>query len=173
MNLLNNIFTVGGFTLLSRIFGFIRDLMMARYLGAGMAMDVFAIAFKLPSFFRRLFAEGAFSVAFVPLFSRALGKEVTEESQAAATAFAGRVLSWFLPILLVFLALMEAAMVPIMLGLSGGFDGNQEKFDFLVELGRYAVQIDAYAGIGGHGKVRLPYASDVHRGRGFVAGIGG
>lgn len=137
MSLLKNISTVGGYTLLSRLFGFVRDLMMARYLGAGMAMDVFAIAFKLPNFFRRLFAEGAFSVAFVPLFSRALGKDITAESQAAAEAFASRVLSWFLPILLIFLIIMEAAMVPVMFGLSGGFEGDTDKFNFLVELGRY------------------------------------
>ncbi len=140
MSLVKRISTVGGFTLLSRVFGLIRDFLMARYLGAGMASDAFFIAFKLPNFFRRLFAEGAFSVAFVPLFSRALGKDITPESQAAAEAFASRVFSWLLPILLALLVLMEAAMVPVMLGLTGGFEGDgasAEKFDLVVELGRY------------------------------------
>lgn len=140
MSLVKRISTVGGFTLLSRIFGLVRDFLMARYLGASMASDAFFIAFKLPNFFRRLFAEGAFSVAFVPLFSRALGKDITPESQAAAEAFASRVFAWLLPILLVLLVLMEAAMVPVMLGLTGGFDGDgapAEKFDLVVELGRY------------------------------------
>jgi len=137
MSLLKSISTVSGFTLLSRVFGVVRDLLMARYLGAGMAADAFFIAFKLPNFFRRLFAEGAFSVGFVPLFSRALGKDITPESQKAAEAFAGRVLGWLLPILLIFLIIMELAMVPVMFGLTGGFDGNVAKFDFVVELGRY------------------------------------
>ena len=138
MSLIKRILTVGGFTLLSRIFGLVRDFLMARYLGAGMAADAFFIAFKLPNFFRRLFAEGAFSTAFVPLFSRALGKEITAESQAAAEAFAGRVFSWLLPVLLILLVLMELAMVPVMLGLTGGFEeGAPEKFDLVVELGRY------------------------------------
>jgi len=137
VSLVRSISTVGGFTLLSRIAGFIRDLLMAKYLGAGMAADAFFIAFKMPNFFRRLFAEGAFSVGFIPLFSRLLGKEVTPESKQAALDFAGRVFSWFLPVLIIFLIVMEAAMVPIMLGLTGGFEGDTAKFDFVVELGRY------------------------------------
>ncbi|MFC3053716.1 murein biosynthesis integral membrane protein MurJ [Kordiimonas pumila] len=137
MSLLKGISTVGGYTLLSRVFGVIRDLLMARYLGAGMAADAFFIAFKLPNFFRRLFAEGAFSVGFVPLFARALGKDITPESKAAAEAFAGRVLAWQLPVLLVFLVIMEIAMAPFMLGLTGGFEGDATKFNFVVELGRY------------------------------------
>lgn len=137
MSLAKRISTVGGFTLLSRLFGFVRDMLMARYLGAGMASDAFFIAFKLPNFFRRLFAEGAFSVGFVPLFSRALGKDITPESKQAALDFAGKVFAWLLPILLVFLLIMEAAMVPVMLGLTGGFEGDATKFNLTVELGRY------------------------------------
>lgn len=137
MSMLKNISTVGGFTLLSRIFGFMRDLLMARYIGVGMASDAFFIAFKLPNFFRRLFAEGAFAVGFVPLFSRALGKNITPESQKAAEAFASNILGWLFPILLIFLIIMEAAMVPIMTGLTGWENENPEKFDFVVELGRY------------------------------------
>jgi len=137
VSLAKSISTVGGFTLLSRVFGLIRDLATARYLGAGMAADAFVIAFKLPNFFRRLFAEGAFSVGFVPLFSRALGKDITPESQKAAEAFAGRVLSWLLPVLILFLIIMEVGMAPVMMGLTGGFEGNQTKFNFVVELGRY------------------------------------
>ncbi|GHF15863.1 putative lipid II flippase MurJ [Kordiimonas sediminis] len=136
MSLLRRISTVGGMTLLSRVFGFVRDVLMARYLGAGMAADAFFIAFKLPNFFRRLFAEGAFSAGFVPLFSRKLGKTITAESKADAERFAGQVLAVFLPVLIVFLILMELAMVPIMLGLTGGFEGDTGKFALTVELGR-------------------------------------
>jgi putative peptidoglycan lipid II flippase len=137
VSLVRRISTVGGYTLLSRLFGFVRDVLQARYLGAGMAADAFVIAFKLPNFFRRLFAEGAFSVGFVPLYARLLGRDVTAESQTAANEFAGQVFSWLLPILLVFLLIMEAAMVPVMFGLSGGFGGDTAKFDLAVELGRY------------------------------------
>lgn len=137
MRLAAAISRVGGLTLLSRLFGFIRDLLMARYLGAGMASDAFFIAFKFPNFFRRLFAEGAFSVAFVPMFSRLLGKEITEESTARARDFAEQVLAVFLPVLVIFLIIMEVAMTPLMLGLTGGFDGDQVKFNLAVELGRY------------------------------------
>jgi putative peptidoglycan lipid II flippase len=59
--------TVGGFTLLSRILGFVRDILLARYFGAGPVMDAFFVSFKIPNFFRRMFAEGAFSQAFVPV----------------------------------------------------------------------------------------------------------
>lgn len=137
MKLIKRVSEVGGLTLLSRILGFMRDILMARFLGAGMASDAFFIAFKLPNFFRRLFAEGAFSAGFIPVFSKLLGKTITPNSELQAKAFAANVLAWFLPILLIFLIIMEAAMIPVMLGLSGGFDGDTKKFDLLVELGRY------------------------------------
>ena len=70
MSLGRAVATVGGFTLLSRIVGFIRDIVLSAVLGSGAVADAFFVAFKLPNFFRRLFAEGAFSAAFVPLFSR-------------------------------------------------------------------------------------------------------
>ena len=61
--------TVGGYTLASRVLGLVRDILMAAVLGAGPVADAFFVAFKLPNFFRRLFAEGAFNAAFVPVFS--------------------------------------------------------------------------------------------------------
>ena len=72
MSLIKNVGTIGGLTAVSRVFGFIRDMLLARVLGAGLAADAFQLAFTLPNTFRRLFAEGAFSVAFVPMYSRAL-----------------------------------------------------------------------------------------------------
>ena len=68
MSLGRAIATVGSFTLLSRIVGFVRDIVLSAVLGSGAVADAFFVAFKLPNFFRRLFAEGAFSAAFVPLF---------------------------------------------------------------------------------------------------------
>ena len=70
MNLFKSIATFGGFTLLSRITGFFRDMVLANYLGAGMVADAFFVAFKLPNLFRSLFAEGAFTTAFVPMLSQ-------------------------------------------------------------------------------------------------------
>ena len=69
----------------SRILGFIRDILMASVLGAGLIADAFFVAFKFPNFFRRLFAEGAFNAAFVPLF----GERMTKSGRGAALAFAG------------------------------------------------------------------------------------
>ena len=60
---------VGGMTLISRITGFARDMVLARYFGAGMVMDAFFVAFKIPNFMRCTFGEGAFSLAFVPVIS--------------------------------------------------------------------------------------------------------
>ena len=73
MNLVRATGTIGGLTLISRILGFARDVLFARFVGAGLASDCFLIAFRLPNLFRALFAEGAFSAAFVPMFSRTLG----------------------------------------------------------------------------------------------------
>ena len=71
MSILKATAIFGSFTFLSRILGFVRDILMASILGAGIVADCFVVAFKLPNFFRRLFAEGAFSASFVPLFSAA------------------------------------------------------------------------------------------------------
>ena len=64
--MIRNIFTVGGWTLISRITGFVRDVVMAAILGAGPVADAFLVAFRLPNHFRAIFAEGAFAAAFVP-----------------------------------------------------------------------------------------------------------
>ena len=68
-SLFRSVATVGSYTLLSRILGFVRDLVVARTFGADAGTDAFFVAFKIPNFLRRLFAEGAFSMAFVPVFS--------------------------------------------------------------------------------------------------------
>ena len=70
LSVIKSILTVGGWTMVSRVLGFVRDLLIANFLGAGMIADAFFVAFKLPNLFRSLFAEGAFNVAFLPLFLR-------------------------------------------------------------------------------------------------------
>ena len=73
MNLLRAITTVGGYTMLSRVLGFARDILIAAVLGAVSVADTFFVAFRFPDLFRRLFAEGAFAAAFIPIFSSILG----------------------------------------------------------------------------------------------------
>ncbi len=68
--MIGRIFTVGGFTLLSRVTGFFRDVMLAAVLGAGPVADAFFVALRLPNHFRAIFAEGAFNAAFVPAYAR-------------------------------------------------------------------------------------------------------
>ena len=70
MSLIRNVSTIGGLTAISRVFGFARDMLLARVLGAGGVADAWQLAFQLPNIFRRLFAEGAFASAFVPLFNQ-------------------------------------------------------------------------------------------------------
>ncbi len=105
MSLVRNVGTIGGLTAVSRVFGFVRDIMLARVLGAGGVADAWQLAFQLPNLFRRLFAEGAFASAFVPLFNRHMA-----EGESEARRFASEVLAVLLPILVVFGAVMMLAM---------------------------------------------------------------
>lgn len=132
-SLIKSVGTIGGLTMVSRIFGFARDMLLARVLGAGLAADAFQLAFTLPNTFRRLFAEGAFSVAFVPMYSRALHGEGGEE---AAAKFADDVLSVFLWVLLAFSAIMMIVMPGIVWILARDFQEVPGKFDFAVFLSR-------------------------------------
>lgn len=133
MSLLRNVGTIGGLTAVSRVFGFVRDILLARVLGAGLAADAFQLAFVLPNTFRRLFAEGAFSVAFVPLYSRALHGEGGE---AAAERFATNVLAVFVWVLLGFSALAMLAMPAIVWLLAGEYTQVPGKFELAVALSR-------------------------------------
>lgn len=112
MNLLRSVGTIGGLTMVSRLFGFARDMMIARILGAGAAADAWQLAFQLPNIFRRLFAEGAFSAAFVPLFNRRMAEagDDKDKARASSQAFATDVLSVLLPALIGFSALAMIAM---------------------------------------------------------------
>ena len=140
MNLVRATATIGGLTLVSRILGFVRDVLMARFVGAGFASDAFLIAWRLPNLFRALFAEGAFASAFVPMFNRTVGaaeKEGDPEPLAAALRFTEDVLSVLLPILIVFTVLMMVAAAPIVWAMTGGFpDGGADKFALTVALTR-------------------------------------
>jgi putative peptidoglycan lipid II flippase len=136
-SLVRNVGTIGGLTAVSRVFGFVRDMITARVLGAGLAADAWQLAFTLPNTFRRLFAEGAFSVAFVPMYSRALhGAETTEAGEAAADKFAADVLAVFVWVLLGFSAVAMLAMPGIVWLLAREYQGVPGKFELAVSLSR-------------------------------------
>ena len=80
MRLLRSTAIIGSLTLVSRLLGLVRDILIARFLGAGIVSDAFFTAFKLPNVFRRMFAEGAFNAAFVPLYA----KRIEQDGEAAA-----------------------------------------------------------------------------------------
>ena len=89
MRLLKSTAIIGSWTLVSRLLGLIRDILMAKYLGAGVINDALVTAVKLPNLFRRMFAEGAFNAAFVPLYAR----RIEQEGDEAAANFAGQAMA--------------------------------------------------------------------------------
>ncbi|GAA0269319.1 murein biosynthesis integral membrane protein MurJ [Alteraurantiacibacter aestuarii] len=131
MSLVRNVGTIGGLTAVSRVFGFARDMLVARVLGAGMAADAWQLAFTLPNTFRRLFAEGAFSVAFVPMYTRRLGED---DDGAAAQKFASDVLAIFVWVLLGFSAICMIVMPGIVWALAREYQNVPGKFELATNL---------------------------------------
>jgi putative peptidoglycan lipid II flippase len=127
--------TVGSITILSRVLGFARDVLIAAVLGTSAAADAFFVAFRVPNMFRRLFAEGAFDAAFIPLFA----KRLHGEGEEAARAFAGQALAGLMVLLIAFTILGEIAMPWLMLLLAPGFKSDPEKFALAVLLARIAL----------------------------------
>ena len=139
MNLLKATGTIGGLTLLSRVLGLVRDSLFARFIGAGFASDAFLVAFRLPNMFRALFAEGAFSAAFIPMFNK---KVADPEGKGLRDGldFAEAALAVLLPVLLVMTVLLEIFAWPVTFALSGKFNGvSEEQFAYAVELSRITI----------------------------------
>jgi putative peptidoglycan lipid II flippase len=132
MSLLRPVATVGSYTLISRIFGFARDILTAAILGAGPIADAFFVAQRLPNLFRSLFAEGAFSAAFVPLFAGTMA----EHGRESARIFAEEALAVLLAALLGFVLLGEIFMPEVMQVIAPGFSEEPGKFDLAVDLAR-------------------------------------
>ncbi|MGA8760240.1 MAG: murein biosynthesis integral membrane protein MurJ [Stellaceae bacterium] len=132
MSLLRSVATVGSYTLLSRVMGFVRDILTAALLGAGPVADAFFVAQRLPNLFRSLFAEGAFSAAFVPLFAGTMAQQGKE----AARLFAEDALAVLLAALLIFVLLGEVFMPSVMRLIAPGFAEDPEKFALAVALTR-------------------------------------
>jgi putative peptidoglycan lipid II flippase len=132
MALLRSVATVGGYTMVSRILGFVREVLTAAYLGAGPVADAFFVALRLPNMFRSLFAEGAFSAAFVPLFA---GKVATE-GRPAARRFAEDALAVLLVALVLFTVAGEIFAPSILDVIAPGFRAEPGKFALAVDLTR-------------------------------------
>jgi len=122
--------TVGGLTLVSRVLGFVRDILFAWAFGAGWVADAFNVAFRFPNLFRRLFGEGAFNSAFIPLFA----KELEGEGRQSARAFAEEAMSGLVAVLVALTVVAILAMPWLMYLLAPGFSAVPEKFDLAVLL---------------------------------------
>jgi len=135
IRLLRGFATVGGWTLASRVLGFGRDIMIATFLGAGPVAEAFFVAFRLPNMFRRFFAEGAFNMAFVPLFA----KKLEGDGAGEARRFAEQAMAVLLTALIALTVVAQLAMPWFVWALASGFDatGNgAERFDLAVAFSR-------------------------------------
>ena len=132
MNMMRAIAAIGGLTMVSRVTGFVRDVLIANLLGAGPIADAFFVAFKLPNFFRRLTGEGALTVAFVPLFAGHLERG----GLAAARAFASEVWALLLAVLLALTLAAQLTMPWLVEVMAPGFVDTAERFNLTVELTR-------------------------------------
>ena len=132
MSFIKSIATFGGFTMISRLTGFVRDMIIANFLGAGAVSDAFLVSFKLPNLFRSLFAEGAFTSAFVPLFSSKLVSSGREKS----IEFAAKSISLLTAFLIIFVIIFELCMPLVVKVLAPGFMDEPEKVALTIELCR-------------------------------------
>ncbi len=135
MSLIKKFASVGGATMASRIFGFVRETMMAAALGVGPVADAFFAAFRFPNLFRRLFAEGAFNAAFVPLFAKEIEGDGENGGMEAARVFGQQVLSFLFTVLLIVTIAMQLSM-PFLVRwvIAPGFVSDAAKFELTVRL---------------------------------------
>ena len=129
VNLTKGVITVSSWTLLSRVLGMVREILLSNLIGAGPLLDAFVAAFRLPNIFRRFFAEGAFNAAFVPLFAKRY------ESKMEPNEFANNVFANLLAILLILTSLAMIFMPGLVFLTAAGF-APDERFDLTVEFGR-------------------------------------
>ena len=129
--MLRRIFTVGGYTLLSRLTGFARDIMLAAILGAGPVADAFFVALRLPNHFRAIFAEGAFNAAFVPAYAHLYG-----QSETSAKLFANRIFTLLFTAQVVLLVVALLFMPQVIAILAPGFSHDPARGDLAIALTR-------------------------------------
>ncbi len=160
MNLLKSLLSVSALTMASRILGFLRDAVIARAFGAGMAADAFFVAFKLPNLLRRVFAEGAFSQAFVPL----LAQSKENMSHERTVDFARVVAGWLIAALAIVSALGSLAAPALIWATAPGFAREADKFDLSVSLLRVTfpyillISVSSFVGaiLNTYGKFSVP-----------------
>lgn len=132
MNLLRTLATVSGMTLLSRVLGFVRDFVIAHGFGAGMATDAFFVAFRLPNLLRRMFAEGAFSQAFVPILAEYRSQRGDEATKTLVDHVSG-----VLFLSLIAITALGVLGAPVLIAITApGFSADPDKFALTVELTR-------------------------------------
>ncbi|WP_460272490.1 murein biosynthesis integral membrane protein MurJ [Celeribacter sp. ULVN23_4] len=141
IRLIRGFVTVGGWTLMSRILGFVRDALIAAYLGAGPAAEAFVVAFSLPNMFRRFFAEGTLNVAFVPLFAKKV------EAEEDAKRFAEDTLSALATALIALTLIATLFMPALVTAMAAGFIGDA-RFDMAVDFGRIAFPYVLFISLG-------------------------
>lgn len=160
MNLLKALFTVSSMTLLSRVLGFVRDAVIARAFGAGAVTDAFFVAFRLPNLLRRMFAEGAFSQAFVPIFAEVRNRQGDDAARALAVRCAGALI---LALLLV--TALGVLLAPVVVLVTApGFAAEPATFDLTVDLLRVTfpyilfISLTALAAgiLNSHGRFSIP-----------------
>jgi len=139
--MIERILTVGGFTLVSRVTGFARDIMLAAILGAGPVADAFFVAFRLPNHFRAIFAEGAFNAAFIPAYARIR----TQGGLEAAKLFGDRIFTLLLATQLVLLVLALLFTPQAIDLLAPGFSREPQQFALAVSLTRTSERVSASA----------------------------
>ncbi|MBW8309275.1 MAG: murein biosynthesis integral membrane protein MurJ [Candidatus Paracaedibacteraceae bacterium] len=146
MRILRHIITISGFTVMSRIFGLVREIMIARFLGASLVTDAFFVAFKFPNLFRRIFAEGAFNAAFVPLFSRKLVSEGREPAKALAEVIFSAMLA-FLTIFVLLVVIFTPTIIHI---LAPGFATTPERLELAITFTRITFPYILFISLAAH-----------------------
>lgn len=136
MSIFRSVFTISFYISISRVLGFIRDILIAQYLGVSMLSDAFFAAFRLPNFFRRIFAEGAFNSAFVPIFIEKLQDKKTDKDEML---FVRNIFSLLFYALLIFTLLFQMFMPFFMKILFPGFFSDLEKSDLLINLSHITI----------------------------------
>lgn len=132
MSLYRNFLNVGAWTVGSRVLGFVRDALVAAVLGTGPAADAYVAAFRFPNLFRRLFAEGAFNTAFIPLFAKSLEQQGAEP----ARLWAARIMSWLVVVVTIVTIFAEIFMPWVLVPFVPGFVDDPAKYDLTVLLTR-------------------------------------
>ncbi|MEM7398288.1 MAG: murein biosynthesis integral membrane protein MurJ [Pseudomonadota bacterium] len=135
MKLYRGFATVGGMTVISRLLGFVRDILIAAVLGASAISDAFFVALRVPNMFRRIFAEGAFNAAFIPLYT----KKLHEAGEEAAKDYAAKALAGLTAVLVLVVILAEIAAPWLVMLLAPGFAEDPDKFRLTVLLVRIAM----------------------------------